>query len=790
MIACTLFLNAVSFAASDIDLKNAVIVIRPGSLPNAEASAATVLVEEIEKRTRIHLETTAKWPEDKPVIAISSTQEVKGWKRNLPARPGKDLPEQRTDGYRLFVDTSQANAPLVWIIGADPRGALYGAGALLRHLEWAENALHVPSLDIATAPMSRIRGHQLGYRATANSWDAWDAAQFDQYIREMTFFGINAIEGIPFQDDRPLAYQKSDRRTMNRKLSEICDRYGLEYWVWTPADFDLKDQKLRAEMLKKHEELYRDCKELSAIFFPGGDPGDNDPKEVLPFLEDLAKRLKPRHPKAKIWLSMQGFTPAQTDAAMDYIAKTKPEWLGGLCEGPSSPPIADLRKRLPKQYGLRMYPDITHNKLSQYPVPWWDQAYALTLGREAINPRPVQYAYIHNWFAPYCDGFISYSDGVHDDVNKTIWSAMSWDTSTPVREVLADYARVFFGSDIAEEAADGILALEKNWRGPLLENGSVDATLEFWQQLEPKAPQTRRQWRWQMCLVRAYYDAYVRRRLLNETKLEDTANAVLLQASARGSEAVMTDAQNILNRAVTEPVAIDLRGRIVDLYEDLFQSISLQSSVEKYSASGGERGASLDYIDIPLNNRWWLEDEFTRIRALSSEAEKCENLMRIATWAHPGPGCFYDDIGNTANSPHVQRAEIYFTNPAENALPEPTFWWSDNGKCRKRLSWQITMDWPDAVVYEGLDPDAQYTIVTTGYGKALLKVNGKRVEPTRDGTQIGEFKEFPVPNEALKDRKLVITWDKAPEELQLNWRQWSRVAEIWLLKQGASTFRP
>ena len=37
---------------------------------------------------------------------------------------------------------------------------------------------------------------------------------------------------------------------------------------------------------------------------------------------------------------------------------------------------------------LRLYPDLTHNKLCQYEVPQWDQAYALTLGREAVNPRP------------------------------------------------------------------------------------------------------------------------------------------------------------------------------------------------------------------------------------------------------------------------------------------------------------------------------------------------------------------------------------------------------------------
>jgi len=91
------------------------------------------------------------------------------------------------------------------------------------------------------------------------------------------------------------------------------------------------------------------------------------------------------------------------------------------------------------------------------------------------------YAYIHNWFAPYSDGFISYSDGVHDDVNKTVWSALGWNPNTNLRDILVEYCRVFFEPAVAEEATDGIFALENNWRGPLRENGAVEGTLLYWQ---------------------------------------------------------------------------------------------------------------------------------------------------------------------------------------------------------------------------------------------------------------------------------------------------------------------
>jgi len=766
LFAWGLIVSAPSLFAGSADLSRAVVVIRPGDLPKAEKTAARVLVEELEKRSGIRLPTATSRPEGKTVIVITS-------KTGDLAR----------EGYHLWVDQRAGAAATVRVSGDGPRGALFGVGQLLRRLDWAKGKLSLAlPLDLSTAPAYPIRGHQLGYRTQANSYDAWTVAQYEQYIRELTFFGVNSIENIPFEDVRKTPVMKVSRREMNRAMSEICDRYGLDYWVWAPADFDLKDTARRAQFLGRFEEFFKDCKELTGIFFPGGDPGSNPPELVLPFLEDVAKLLRPIHPKARIWLSLQWFTPEQIDSVYGYLDRTSPQWFGGLVAGPSGPPIPATRLRLPRQYRLRLYPDITHNEICQYQVPWWDQAYALTLGREAINPRPAEYAVIHNWFAPHSDGFISYSDGAHDDVNKTIWSALSWDPSLSVRDILIDYARVYFDPGLAAEAADGILALERNWRGPLVDNGAMEGTLLLWRQLEKRAPHLERQWRWQMCLLRANYDAYVRHRLIHETKLELEANSVLAQAPKRGADKVMSDAMEVLNRAVKQPVGPELRARIVDLCEKLFQSIGLQTSVEKYYASGAERGAVLDFVDRPLNNRWWLEDEFGKIRKLDSEAEKCRRLHVIATWENPGPGSFYDNVGNLAKSPHVIRSDIDSREPGALREPGPTFWWWDQGKSRARLSWQATM-WPLRMVYEGLDPEITYVVRSAGYGQALLRMNGERVEPTLDGREMGEVKEFPVAPKFIKDRRLILTWDHPTNEAHLNWRRHSRLAEVWLLKK-------
>jgi hypothetical protein len=230
-----------------IDLRRATVVVRPGVLPNAERTAAAMLVDEIANRCGLRLPISTIWPASGPVIAITSERQVAGWKRPIPVRPGGA--EARAEGYRLFVKQPAAS-PVVWIAGADARGALFGAGRLLRELDWSQGDLWLGApVDIATAPAYPIRGHQLGYRAQANSYDAWNAAHFERYIRELTFFGANSIEGIPFQDTRPTPVMKVGRREMNKAIGEICHRYGLDYWLWLPAEFDLHDAAERTKLL-------------------------------------------------------------------------------------------------------------------------------------------------------------------------------------------------------------------------------------------------------------------------------------------------------------------------------------------------------------------------------------------------------------------------------------------------------------------------------------------------------------------------------------------------------------
>src|SRR5579875_2637171 len=101
---------------------------------------------------------------------------------------------------------------------------------------------------------------------------------------------------------------------------------------------------------------------------------------------------------------------------------------------------------------------------------------------------------------------------------------------------------------------------------------------------------------------------------------------------------------------------------------------------------------------------------------------------------------------------------------------------------RARLSWQTT-SWPRGIVYEALDPNAVYVVRETGFGNPLLRINGERVEPVIDGREMGEIREFPVDANLLKGGRLTLTWERPPGEENLNWRNKSRLAEVWLIRQ-------
>jgi hypothetical protein len=769
-----------------MDLTHAVIVT-PAGLSNPEKKAVAMLADEVEKRTQIRWRHSTTWPAEMvPVIAVGQETPLRELAKVAGRKIGLASSKLLAEGFHIQTDHGKGS-PVIWIAGSDPRGVLFGVGHLLRklHMEKHKTTL-LANYQVTTAPHYPVRGHQLGYRPKTNSFDGWTLALWEQYLRDLVIFGANAVELIPprSDDDADSPHFPLPPMEMMVGMSQLCADYGLDVWIWYPAmDSDYSDQKTVAFALKEWGQVFEKLPRIDAVFVPGGDPGHTRPRYLMDLLEKQTKVLQRHHPRATMWVSPQSFNRVWMDEFLD-IMKTEPAWLTGLVYGPQTRlTLEQLRAATPKKYPIRHYPDITHSRSCQYPVPDWDVAFAVTQAREGINPRPLGQARIFRLLQKYTNGFITYSEGCNDDVNKVIWSALGWAPEADVVEVLRDYSRYFVGPKYTDSFAQGLLALEKNWEGPVLTNANIYTTLQQFQMLEKAAsPQDRLNWRFQQALYRAYYDAYVRSRLLYETQLEDEALGKLRAARRTGAVTALAEAEAILDRAVTRPVAADWRARVFELAEALYQSIRMQLSVERYQAISVGRGANLDTIDRPLNNRAWLLGRFAEIRRQAgSEAERLKQIDDIVNWTNPGPGGFYDDLGNTTCQPHLVRGPGFTQDPAFFASALMHF----EDRLQGRKSWWdqalALYEAPLQMRYTGLDPKASYKVrVVYGPGSIRLLANQKQeIHPPLNRPY--QAIEFNVPLEATAGGVLDLHWYGQAGRGGAG--RGCQVAEVWLLRR-------
>ena len=229
-----------------------------------KAKYVQVLQEEIQERTQINWDTVSRNTAD-PLIILALANETIVSTYSLPSPQNKDF-NLKPEGFRIQI-THEKNRKVIWLIGNDTRGVLFAIGSFLSNIKWSKQKVEIsPDFVLQTSPAYPLRGHQLGYRNTANSWDAWTVKQMEKYIRELALMGTNAIENIPLDTDGPVnPHFKISSEEMNLKMSEICRDYGIEYWVWTPGKVDLSNPAFFQKEVDRHAVLYKQCPKLDSV---------------------------------------------------------------------------------------------------------------------------------------------------------------------------------------------------------------------------------------------------------------------------------------------------------------------------------------------------------------------------------------------------------------------------------------------------------------------------------------------------------------------------------------------
>lgn len=795
-------------------------IVRPARQTEPERSASGMLAEEL-PRHRAHTTATqvavaapgTDWPgSDSPVpdqpgtgscrmiIVLVSRRMVPAllppallaeWRALQRTNGKRRAMGRRAEGYSIARLPVQGGSVLV-IAGADERGELFGAGWLLRHPEVLGRHAR---LWVEQAPDKPVRGHQLGYRPKNNTYDGWTLGQFEHQIRDLAIFGANTVQMIaPVSDDAATSplFPASPLVTL-LGVSEILRRYGLDCDLYYPElEKDYGNPTQRAAELARFEALVKAMPRLDALYIPGGDPGGTPPDVLFALVREQAAILRRYHPRATVWVSAQGFDGEGYEQFYQQLRR-RPAWLTGVFFGPQSRDALPVqRRRIPARFPVQMYPDIAHTMHAQFPVPRWDPSFALTEGREPICPRPRAFAHIYRVFRRFQAGFVTYSEGINDDVNKIVWTALGWDASTPVREILEQYAAWYLAPDDdgRRAAAAAIAALEENWTGPLPRNPRIAATLAQWTALAQHAqPAGQSGWdrgRWEMLLYRARYDDFLQRKQAREQAAYDSAEQALRGSGTSADRAEASRAA----LAGTEPGADEAadRAQLFTLADALFRDLRLQLSVFLFGASAVDRGANLDRVDTPLTQATWLRAQLAAIDRLATEPERLAAEGTLVDWAHPVPDALYDDLGEPGNEPHLVRGagwqrdpELYRTAIDGIADRTPADGW--------RLSWityaealyetELTLRW------HGLNRHRLYRVRVTYAGEdyALplrLVANGRiPVHGPRARSHNPETVDFDLPQAATAGGTLRLTWTRPPGMGGSG--RGRQVAEVWLL---------
>ncbi len=792
-----------------LDLSQATIVSTASE--GVVRKAAEMLQVELAKRSGITLPVAETAPDRGAAIIVGTVITV----------PEVRVPDA-AESYTIDIDGST-----VRLVGRDARGAMMAAGRLVRVADYGPGGLTITlRRPLSASPDVPYRAHQLAYRNTANTYDAWSVDTYEQYVRDLIIFGANGVELIPNPDleakDGPVMAEPME--VMNRKLSAMLGSYGIDVWLWSPV-MDREEENITTpegfnKALEQRKAMFAAYPVIDHVFVPGGDDGDAPAEALMPFLKALSGVLKETHSNAKLWVSNQTFTIEENNYFFDYLEKEAKGWLTGVVYGPwTKMGWEEMRARVPQDYPIRRYPDINHTVRCQYPVWNWDPAFANTVGREPMMPMPQAQRHIYLRYKDYSNGYGTYSDGVHDDLNKALWSALGWEPQLDLDTFLKEYGKVWWGEALSDDVARGLAMLEENWKGPILENKVIPKSLALWESIAKQCADFETNWRAQMYLFRARFDAYVQEKARAEGEFEREALAALSTAQSAGVASAIEAARGALAKA-DQPIAPELRAGIEALGPMLLKSIGYQLSVkEPYKARNPERGAMLDWLDQPVNDRPWLEQRFDLILSMSDVHEQLKAIDEIVHWTDPGPGGFYDNLGAVGQFSHVVYQKTWEEDPSACNSPRVEFSTYKADKeaiaqanvpaeeanatfksekvpvdpSRKRqelrMSWQASMvtnyGTPLKLQYKNLDPKATYRLKVTYAGRyqptMTLTLNDTYSVhgPVKQPSPIWPV-EYYVPHEATKDGTLDVEWNLVDG-------RGCSVAEVWLIKEPSQS---
>jgi hypothetical protein len=778
-----------------------------------------------------------------------------GVRRPSEVRPGPEgFVVQRVGRWHL---------PTVIIAGSG-RGCLYGAGAFLRAVDVDRpGRVGIPYLKHSSAPAFRVRASDLKFwqeqRAVDCEMGMWSVKKWDEQIADLALWGINMIRRrllfSPFDtwlDEQEWMIDDGPGRIgweMEKQINRIIHAYGLQVGISYPPN-TIAAAATREEwhpgsawprlacpslpgahdrMLYERLVIFKELEYIDHLFIPPYDVGgchcDKCQPWSITYLElvrDTAAYLHRYHPTAQVWISNQGFGPAENEWLWKTLADEQPEWLRVVQYGPTAygsltdadqhavgrkpgsrryPAMGTLTRnlqetarRVPADCRLVLGPDVTHTFQPKYGLEHIDPALLWLHTYESPFARPMGYHGVFRATASATSGVALYSEGLYDDLNKALWAGWAWSPDLSPWDATLNYARWWFGEGAAQFATEAILLSEANWENPLLSNEQVEQVVLQLDQAEMRIPRHLQEnnWRWTMWRLRGLLDLLAQQKLRLADETHGDVQTLLSEA--------LSNQRDLLDGVRTACDLLDLKRRESRL-EGLKREIHDLDNLLHHRI--GLRLPAVGNLDAELTNLSWervqLQRSLNSINNGKVDLSQLRELVRsITNYENPGPGGFYDDCGHIGRDPRFVSGHRV---PGANGL--------DPGNRPSANTLAVDFGETKDIVfgYQDLNTEADYEVRLTlvypesdpgqaGLSSAPYAANSSSKQSAvqrlyASGFMVHDFLRLPqriarqftfdIPRQAYSDGRLELRFVRAESA------QMAAVSEIWLIQRLDNT---
>lgn len=506
MIA-TLLVPAIIMGATMAPVTSIRIVLPSPSSPVMER-ISSIAIRQITSRTDVKITQT-----DEASFTLAFTVDS-----TLPAE-GFEITETTGGGIR--------------IAAADEHSVLYGLGKFLRTSQYGPDGFTPSAWRGKSAPEGSFRAI---YAATHfnNYYQAAPVEEVSRYMEDLALWGANTVlVTVPTFNytgmDDPALRQHLDHL---RKLLQAAKKIGLKTalgqcpnqgFKTAPADIlatpnrDPLGRKgnlgvnccpskpgAKEYLLDLYGKIFAEFKDIGLDYctcWPY-DEGGCGCEACYPWgaktFPELSKSLveleRATYPDLKVILSTWVYDkpPAGEWEGLAAFLEKDHAWLNAImCDDHEDFPRYPLDHGVPAGLPLYNFPEISMWGRN----PW---------GTFGANPLPARYEGLWNQTDGKVSGGMPYSEGIYEDMNKTICFQFFWKGNTTAEATLREYIAYEFSPNVVEDVLAAIHLLEEAWieRGPK----SVEA-FKLIEKVNASLPEkARKSWRWRILYLRGVID--------------------------------------------------------------------------------------------------------------------------------------------------------------------------------------------------------------------------------------------------------------------------------------------